>query len=166
MSHRFARFIIVSVLLGIVAPLCPAAEQAAASAITFALKKPGKVTLNIYDSRGRLVRELFGGQPLEAGEHAIPWDGLDYMNRPLDPASYSWKAIVHDGVKAEWMAAVGNSGTPPYQTADNTGSWGGDHGGACAVAADDSGFYFLWADAEAGMSALKLDRNDRTVWRH
>jgi len=40
--------------------------------IPFRLSRPGQVTLEIYDRRGRLVEELFSG-PLGAGEHQRIW---------------------------------------------------------------------------------------------
>jgi hypothetical protein len=137
-----------------------------AATLTYSLPTPARVTINLYDAQGRIVRELLGGEPREAGKHSEAWDGRDWLGRPLPPGRYTWKGLYHAPVKAKWITAVGNSGTPPYQTADGTGSWGGDHGAPTAVCADETGTYFLWNDAEAGMSAVKIDRNDKTVWRH
>jgi hypothetical protein len=45
--------------------------------IPFELPAAGRVTLEIYDVRGRLVRRLVEGQ-LPAGFHSAAWDGRDH----------------------------------------------------------------------------------------
>jgi hypothetical protein len=35
------------------------------------------VRIAVYDVTGRLVKQLVDGRTLPAGEHPIPWDGLD-----------------------------------------------------------------------------------------
>jgi len=44
--------------------------------ITFQLKEPRQVTLEVYDVGGHLVRRLLDG-PAEPGDHAASWDGRD-----------------------------------------------------------------------------------------
>jgi hypothetical protein len=44
--------------------------------IAFNLQKAGRVKLQVYDLRGRLVRTLVD-EPRGAGEHRVVWDGLD-----------------------------------------------------------------------------------------
>ncbi|HPF71943.1 MAG TPA: FlgD immunoglobulin-like domain containing protein, partial [Candidatus Krumholzibacteria bacterium] len=44
--------------------------------IAFTLPADGKVTLRIYDARGRLVRTLADGM-MESGSHRLVWDGAD-----------------------------------------------------------------------------------------
>lgn len=46
------------------------------SQIDFELGRSGSVRLAVYDAAGRLVRDLLNAE-LEAGPHAISWDGLD-----------------------------------------------------------------------------------------
>ncbi len=47
-----------------------------ATVITFQLKEPRQVTLEVYDVGGHLVRRLLDGRA-EPGDHAIAWDGRD-----------------------------------------------------------------------------------------
>jgi hypothetical protein len=45
--------------------------------IRFRLGAAGRVTLQVYDMAGRLVRTLAAGQPMAAGAHALMWQGHD-----------------------------------------------------------------------------------------
>jgi hypothetical protein len=47
----------------------------ARTVLAYDLARPGRVTLNVYDVRGRLVRSLVAGEVQEAGRHAVEWDG-------------------------------------------------------------------------------------------
>jgi hypothetical protein len=51
-----------------------------AAGISFHLATPCKVMLSIYDVKGRLVRSLEAGG-LDAGMHALTWDGTDSAGR-------------------------------------------------------------------------------------
>jgi hypothetical protein len=42
--------------------------------IRYELADPAEVTLEIFDARGRLVREILAGASQEAGRYEIPWD--------------------------------------------------------------------------------------------
>lgn len=43
--------------------------------IVYSLPETGPVTINIYDSSGRLVRRLMDNKMMFAGKHTISWDG-------------------------------------------------------------------------------------------
>lgn len=43
--------------------------------IAFALGAPGAVSVRIYDTAGRLVRNVARGQSMTAGQHVVRWDG-------------------------------------------------------------------------------------------
>jgi hypothetical protein len=45
--------------------------------ISFALGRPGPVTVKVYNRAGRLVREVASGQQMNAGANLIRWDGRD-----------------------------------------------------------------------------------------
>lgn len=45
--------------------------------LQFTLDHEAPVELSVHDARGRLVRRLSDGLPLEAGEHELIWDGRD-----------------------------------------------------------------------------------------
>jgi len=55
-------------------PFNPRAE------VSFALPAADRVRLEIFDARGRLVRQLLDGN-LPAGAHTVTWDGLDDAGR-------------------------------------------------------------------------------------
>ena len=50
--------------------------------ITYIVAEDGKVSLRIYDSRGRLVQTLLDGRKA-AGYHSIQWDGTDKRGRTM-----------------------------------------------------------------------------------
>ncbi len=57
------------------------------STIGFTLAAPDHVELGVYDVNGRLVRALERG-PLQAGIHAVTWDGLDSQGRHAPAGVY------------------------------------------------------------------------------
>lgn len=59
--------------------------------IRFNMEERGRVELAIYDSGGRLARELYPGTVLSAGEHEIVWDGRDNTGRALPSGVYLCK---------------------------------------------------------------------------
>jgi hypothetical protein len=56
--------------------------------LRFQLSSPGRVSLAIYDVRGRLVRSLVEAESLPAGEHLRSWDGRDEGGAPLASGIY------------------------------------------------------------------------------
>ncbi len=48
-----------------------------ATRIGFELAASGPVTLEVFDTAGRLARVLSPGRTYEAGPHALVWDGAD-----------------------------------------------------------------------------------------
>jgi hypothetical protein len=43
--------------------------------IKFSLAEPTNVTLNVFNARGQLVKELINGTEIDAGLHSVPFDG-------------------------------------------------------------------------------------------
>ena len=62
--------------------------------VRFELAAPGGVRLAIYDTRGRLVRELLRPH-CAAGTQAIAWDGRDGRDRSLPSGAYLYE--LHSG---------------------------------------------------------------------
>ncbi len=133
--------------------------------VTLSLRSPGAVSVNIFDSKGQVIRELTKEALQPAGEFTIRWNGLDYSGHPVVPGTYNWKAITYAPVSSRYIGGVGSSGEPPYDTPDGKGAWGSDHVDPWGVASDGTGFYFLWNMAEQGRSVVKVDRNGKTLWR-
>lgn len=83
--------------LGVDPPAAPAAGRLSAGpvpakrgdAVTlrFALAGAGRVRLAIHDLAGRLVRVAASGR-LDAGAHAVGWDGRDASGRAVPPGLY------------------------------------------------------------------------------
>jgi hypothetical protein len=58
--------------------------------IYFTLQRPGEVNVDVYDVRGRLVRELLGGHR-GAGRHDVVWDGVDSRGVPSASGLYFFR---------------------------------------------------------------------------
>ena len=143
-----------------------AADTKGCAEIRFVLPKAAKVSVNIFDENGGVIRELAGGEPHGAGEAVFYWDGRDALGFPCKTGrSYRWGAYAHDGLDVSYFGTVGTSGEPPYDTRSGRGGWGSDHGPVVDVAADDSGRYFIWHQAEAGKGLVKTDFDGQVVWR-
>ncbi|MCK4414488.1 MAG: hypothetical protein KAY32_13190 [Candidatus Eisenbacteria sp.] len=59
--------------------------------IRLALTVADRVTLGIYDLRGRLVRSLLRDHLLAAGEHRVLWDGTDQRGNELPSGTYFYR---------------------------------------------------------------------------
>jgi hypothetical protein len=59
-----------------------------ATEIRFELAKPTAVTIEVFDTRGRLVKSLLVGRMLSAGPQTIPWDGTDAGGRSVAAGIY------------------------------------------------------------------------------
>lgn len=63
--------------------------------IEFALLQPGFVTLNVYDLRGSLVRELVSAR-YPAGRGSVVWDGKNSDNQPEASGIYFYRLQTGD----------------------------------------------------------------------
>jgi hypothetical protein len=59
----------------------------AGTTVRYTLLEPARVSLLLYDSRGRIVRELQRGT-MPNGQHAVTWDGLDARGHHAAPGMY------------------------------------------------------------------------------
>ncbi len=133
--------------------------------ISFKVKKPGAVSLNILDSKGCIVRELVKESIQNAGPITFLWDGRNYAGQPVPPGRYHWKAMSYHQLKTRYIGGVGSSVDVPYDTPDGLGGWGSDHLPPVDAAVDSSGKYFLWPAAEQGRSVVKTDNRGKVIWR-
>jgi hypothetical protein len=134
--------------------------------IRFNLPKKAKVSVNIFDEKGGVIRELIGGEEREAGEVAVYWDGRDALGFPCEAGrDYRWGAYAHDGLDVAYFGTVGTSGEPPYETKDRLGGWGSDHGPVVDAACDETGRYYVWHMCESGKGIVKTDFDGKVVWR-
>lgn len=143
-----------------------AVDMTGSAEIRFSLPKRAKVSVNIFDDAGGVVRELMGGEWHDAGEMTVQWDGRDALGFPCETGrSYRWGAYAHDGLDVEYFGTVGTSGNPPYDTKDRKGGWGADHGPVVDVAVDDTGRYLVWHMSESGKGIVKTDFSGNVIWR-
>jgi len=66
--------------------------------LAFSLAEPGRVTLQIYDLRGRLVRTILN-ERLEAGSYdgTYRWDGLDAAGHAVPSGAYFCRLATEAG---------------------------------------------------------------------
>jgi len=124
-----------------------------------------KVSVNILDADGGILREVMGGEAHPKGKLEVRWDGRDAFGKPLAPGSYKWGAYFHKPLVADYQGGVGASGDPFYQTLDGKGAWGGDHTSPIDAASDAESLYLLWPTGEAGQPLVKIDLAGKTIWR-
>lgn len=143
-----------------------AVDMTGSAEIRFTLPKRAKVSVNVFDGNGGVVRELIGGEWRDAGEVTVWWDGRDALGFPCETGrDYRWGAYAHDGLDVTYFGTVGTSGNPPYDTKDRKGGWGADHGPVVDVAADDTGRYLVWHMSESGKGIVKTDFDGNVIWR-
>ncbi|MDZ7316493.1 MAG: T9SS type A sorting domain-containing protein [candidate division KSB1 bacterium] len=58
------------------------------TSVTFALNRPARISLEIYDAHGRLVRILLSETLVQPGRHELHWDGTDQEGRSLSSGVY------------------------------------------------------------------------------
>ncbi len=139
-------------------------EVAKTLAFTYDLPAERHVSLGIFDATGNLVRTLVTNDTRPAGTVTERWDGLNDFGDPLPAGKYTYKALTHTGIGQEFVLSVHNAGTPPWVTADGTGSWGGDHGVPLDVACAGDRVYLLWNAAEAGWHIIGCTLEGKKLW--
>jgi hypothetical protein len=132
--------------LGSAALVAPAATVVEAEhppiALPFRLARPGFVTLVIDDAAGNRVRNLVAETRYPAGDNIAWWDGLDDRGRDYDaaehhqyripgalvpPATYRVRGLVRDELSLTYEFSFYTNGKPPWETADGSGQWLGNH---------------------------------------
>ena len=64
--------------------------------VRFELSEPAAVTMNVYDGRDLLIRNIDSGKQLASGEHSLSWDGKDNAGRPVPPGAYHYTLVATD----------------------------------------------------------------------
>lgn len=65
--------------------------------ISFVLTAPAKVTINIKDGTGRVIRTLLSDQPYDVGQHMVKWDGRDSQGVFVAPGVYTYEVSTRTG---------------------------------------------------------------------
>ena len=135
----------------------PNAGAVTGSTIHYELKTPGLISLNVYDAKGQVVRELLHAAERSAGPHDESWDGLDEAEQHAPAGQYSWKLLETQGLKAEYLMTLGLS-------VDYFNLWPGNHVGVTGLAVDDTGVYFGSGCSEARGFVMKMTPDGTRLW--
>ena len=73
--------------------------------IKFAVPQAGRVSLNVYDLAGRLVRTLVDAD-LPAADHAVVWDGRDLTGRQVASGTYYYRLNADGFVETKQMMLI------------------------------------------------------------
>ena len=74
--------------------------------LRFNLPTSGIVSLDIYNVLGQVVRKVLSKQVLEAGHHALPWDGRDDAGNPAATGVYLYRLTFRDKVVVRKMTLL------------------------------------------------------------
>lgn len=122
-----------------------------------------RVSLNLYDPDGAVVRELLQAAPRSAGPNVAIWDGLDRDGVAVAAGQYSWKLLATHGLQAEFLMAPGSN----YPTGPEWWQVGpGTHGNPAHVEFDGTGMYVAASFTEGLETSLlkqSLDGSQR-LW--
>ena len=125
--------------------------------ISFHLNEPGQVSIAVYDSQERMLRELGRGEKMESGEHRLSWDGLDRYGQPAPAGQYEWRLLRTPGFTREFLVNVGtNPGWTPFDL------WPGNHAGPTSLMVDsDTDVYVASVSSEGPPHLLKMSADGR-----
>src|SRR5579862_1261198 len=154
--YSFAALPILLVLVG--------RSNAATYPITYHLAQAGKVSVALYDEKGKLVREMLRALPQDAGDHSLIWDGLDRDGKGAPAGGYTWKLLQTQGLSVEYLLIVGSN--YPIGTSLSSSGGPGTHVAPFAVAVDGSGIYVAalqTENLESGLIKLSPDGKTR-LW--
>lgn len=137
--------------------VCLLAEVSAAEPreISYTLPKDGKVSLAIYNAEGQMVRTLRNASTQKAGQQTVVWDGLDQDGKAVPAGEYSWKLLLSQGMKAEYLLSLGTSVGEQY--------WTGGDAGPLAVAVLDNGNIIACGVTEGAPMLSSLDPTTNKV---
>ena len=131
--------------------------------IQLTLSRACTMSLNIINQKGWIVRELVRCTPMSAGPVTVYWDGRDRNGLLCPPGVYRYSMGTFN-MQTKFVGAIGNSGHPPYVTADGKGSYGGVHAGPTALAADAGGVYFMNSGEEGLPAGRKVTTQGDMLW--
>ena len=70
-------------------------QQGAVSAGMYQLTRPGKVTIQVFNAQGSLVRQIDGGLK-DGSRQRIAWDGKNQGGQPLPDGFYTFRVLAAD----------------------------------------------------------------------
>ncbi|MEO6461770.1 MAG: FlgD immunoglobulin-like domain containing protein, partial [Candidatus Eisenbacteria bacterium] len=84
--------------------------------LAFELGRSTTLTASIHDARGRSVRTLHRGGAIEAGPHALEWDGRDETGRRVPAGVYLARFAIPGTVRLVRVVRLA-AGSPPGRAA-------------------------------------------------
>lgn len=132
--------------------------------IAYNLPKDARTSLVIDDATGKRIRNLVPALPRAKGRNVEKWDGLDDNGKPVPPGQYLYKAIYHDGIRANYVMSFANPGSPTWGTPDNRGAFYGDHSAPQAAAAAGQFVALAVPTGEYGQHLIGVDLNGHRLW--
>ena len=137
-------------ITGTVYTLSEPAGGAAGSPITAG----SDVSINIFNSGGRLVRTLYRGSRLAWGQYdlATQWDGRDNAGVLVPAGNYTARLIQHQGLITRHEFRLGDAGL------GNPLVWmPGNHNGTTGAGYTDNTILFCSSSSEFGSSLLRIN---------
>ena len=132
--------------------------------IAYDLPRDARVSLAIEDAQGKRIRNLIPALPRERGRNVEKWDGLDDDGQPVAPGDYRFKAIYHDGIRANYALSFASPGNPTWMTSDGRGAFYGDHTPPQAAAAGGEMVALASPMGEAGRHLIGVDLSGQRQW--
>ena len=138
-----------------------------AARIPVAPPAPGRMSVNVYDAVTDVtVRQLACAVPTA---REVLWDGRNLYGEWVTPGTYRYHGLVCPTPKLRWVTSIGQSGQPPYRTADGKGSWGGVWGYVYDIAPVDatpgSDIVVLWAFEEGEGGLIRMSQDGAVRWK-
>ena len=78
----------------------------------------------------------------EAGTFSVDLVAEDEQGNPVPAGTYTWKLLMTQGLRAEYLLTLGTNPMAPWDT------WPGNHHGAMSVAVDEGGMYVATTSGE------------------
>jgi hypothetical protein len=128
---------------------------------------PGKMSVNVYDAATDVtVRQLACAVPTAS---ELTWDGRDMYGNWVAPGRYTYHGILTPTARLKYVTSIGQSGRPPYRTADGKGSWGGVWGYVYDIhpvdATPESDILVLWAFEEGEGGLIRMSQYGEVRWK-
>jgi hypothetical protein len=146
----------------------PRDDRSAIVAATLAVRplQPGRMSVNVYDEQDVTVRQLVCAAP---SDQPVTWDGRDQYGSWAAPGKYRYHGLIAPKLSLRYVTSIGQSGDPPYRTADGRGSWGGVWGyvmDVCPVGPEpDSDIVVLWAFEEGEGGLIRMSQDGAVRWK-
>ncbi|MGE9290871.1 MAG: sugar-binding protein, partial [Puniceicoccales bacterium] len=127
----------------------------------------------IDDSEGKRVRNLIAdvnpedysvGVSEDFYDVVVRWDGRSDLDECVSVGDYQVRGLWHEGIGGYLDTIFYNPGTPPWNTADSSGSWGADHSAPYLVAAAGDHMAIGWHFAEGGHGLIDIGPDGLKKW--